>query len=73
MNNKITQEDTVKKYMEDFGSITSVDAFRDLGVTRLAAVVRRLKDSGVPINSEMEYSRNRYGQPTRYARYTIAR
>ena len=36
-NTRPTQSERVKKYMEDFGSITQLDAIRDLGVLRLSA------------------------------------
>lgn len=39
----MTQKDMVLDYIRDFGSITPMDAFRDLGITRLAAVVCRLR------------------------------
>ena len=69
---KITQADRVMKYMRDFGSISSLDAFKDLGVTRLAAVVHTLRHkNGHVINMVTETSKNRYGDPVRYGRYSI--
>ena len=57
--------------MEQFGAITSLDAFKDLGVTRLAAVIFKLKKSGVPIKKDMLVSTNRWGEEVRFARYSI--
>ena len=34
---KRTQADRVLEYIQKFGSITTLQAFRDLGVTRLSA------------------------------------
>ena len=34
---KVTQGMKILKYMQDYGSITPVEAFRDLGVMRLGA------------------------------------
>lgn len=69
----MTQKDMVLDYIRDFGSITSMDAFRDLGITRLAAVVCRLRREGHDIHKEREHALNRYGQNVRYARYSFGK
>lgn len=38
----MSQKKMVLDYITEFGSITPIDAFRDLGVTRLSAVVLKL-------------------------------
>lgn len=38
---------------------------------RLASRISDLKKSGVPIEKEMVSGKNRYGEPTSYARYSI--
>lgn len=65
----VSQKKMVLDYIHEFGSITPVDAFRDLGITRLAAVVCKLRREGHDINKERENALNRYGQNVRYARY----
>lgn len=65
----VSQKKMVLDYIREFGSITPLDAFRDLGVTRLAAVIFDLKEDGHDIHTERERGKNRFGQPTRYARY----
>jgi hypothetical protein len=57
--------------MNDFGSISPKEAMADLGVMRLASRICDLKKDGVAIIKEMETSKNRYGEPTRYARYRL--
>lgn len=47
-----SQKRMVLDYIREFGSITPVDAFRDLGITRLAAVVFALRDDGHDIHKE---------------------
>lgn len=69
----MTQKEMVLGYIRDFGSITPVDAFRDLGITRLAAVVCRLRREGHNIHKEREHALNRYGQTVRYARYSFGK
>lgn len=68
----MTQKEMVLQYIADFGSITPMQAFGDLGITKLATVVSnlRLKD-GVQFKIQMEKGKNRYGKPTRYARYSF--
>lgn len=69
----MAQKDMVLDYIRDFGSITPMDAFRDLGITRLAAVVCRLRREGHDIRKEREHALNRYGQNVRYARYSFGK
>lgn len=59
----------IMDYIDDFGSITPVEAMIDLGVMRLAARIADLRRSGVQIVSERVNGVNRYGKPVHYARY----
>lgn len=69
---KITQKDVVLRHMRDFGSITSIEAFSDYGITRLAAVIHNLrKDDHINISSEMCPTVNRYGDTVQFAKYRI--
>lgn len=70
MKNKVTQKDMVLDYMTRFGSISSLEAFRDLGITRLAAVIFQLRLSH-NIVSESEEIENRYGDKVHFARYRL--
>jgi len=67
----VTQKQLVLKYMNDFGSISPLEAFKDLGITRLAARVSDLKEEGVVINSTRESTLSRYGKRVSYCRYTL--
>ena len=66
-----TQRDMVAQYMEDFGSISSWDAFKDLGITRLSARIYELKERGYIISTEQKKAKNRYGKPVKYFKYRI--
>lgn len=70
---KLTQSERVKKYMEDFGSITQLDAIQDLGVLRLSARIMELKQSGLPIEGKFEKVKNRYGEEVQVKRYAMQR
>lgn len=65
-------EERVLKYMEQNGSIDQQRANRDLGCTRLAEYIRRLKVSGVAIADEWKSGENRFGEPVRWKEYRIA-
>ena len=66
------QQQRVLNYMLNFGSISSLEAFKDLGVTRLSAVIFCLKRKGYAIKTTTEYTKNRFGEPVHFARYMVA-
>ena len=67
----MTQRDRVMDYIKEFGSITSREAFVDLGVTQLAARICELKDQGFQFDKSYESSKNRYGENVSFVRYRI--
>lgn len=68
---KATQTQRVLDYIDEFGSITQLDALRELGVMRLASRISDLKRQGVPIVSEIEAVKNRYGENCYIKRYSL--
>ena len=67
----MTQEQMVLKYMQDFGSITPMEALNDLGVYRLASRISDLRSKGYKIETENIYFENRYGKKSHYAKYVL--
>lgn len=67
----MTQCDMVLEYMERFGSISPMDAFRDLSITRLAARISDLNRRGVKIKKTVETAQNRFGRTIHYTRYGL--
>ena len=65
------QNEMVLAYMKGKGSITSMEAFTDLGITRLSARIYDLKEKGNVIQSQMETSIDRHNQRTHYKRYFL--
>ena len=59
-------------YMQEFGSISTLEAFRDLGVARLASRIHDLKGMGYSIKDEIKTSKNRYGENTHFKVYRLA-
>lgn len=70
---KATQCERIVSYIEENGSITQLDALREFGCMRLASRISDLKRQGIPVKRTMGTSKNRYGEPISYARYTICR
>lgn len=71
MADKITQEHRILVYMRENGSITSLEAMKDLGIMRLASRICDLRQNGYNIISETESMKNRYGEKVHYARYKL--
>lgn len=67
----MTQRERVLQYIKDFGSISSMEAFKDLGATRLSAVIFDLRKAGYPIATKTEKTKNRYGETVYFARYYL--
>ena len=68
----MTQRDMVANYMQDFGSISSWQAFADLGITRLSARIFELKERGFIISKQKVKTTNRYGKQVTYDKYWIS-
>lgn len=66
---KTTQNDRVLAYMRSHKGITSLDAYRDLGCTRLSARIADLKEMGIAIGKIMVDRENRYGEMVKVAQY----
>lgn len=67
----MTQCEKILRHMEDYGGITSLEAMQEYGIMRLASRIADLKRMGVPIRKETVSGKNRYGEATSYARYSI--
>ena len=68
----MTQREEILQYIKEHGSITPMDAFYDLGITKLATRISEMRKSGIEFNIEMVKHRNKYNTRTvRYARYSL--
>lgn len=68
---KKSQCEQVLEYMKKHNGITTLDAFRDLGVARLSARIKDLKNEGHVIFADMVERPNRSGDMCRVALYTL--
>lgn len=67
----MNRAERVYAYMKEFGSITPMDAIKDLGYTRLACAISEMKRDGHKVRKKYETKKNRFGQPVTYARYSL--
>ena len=70
MTDKFNQNKAVLDHLLNTGSITSRDAFMQYGITRLAAIIYRLRKS-YDIRTVMCTAKNRYGNSCEYAKYVL--
>lgn len=70
---RATQEDRIMLWLTKYGSITSLQAFREFGATRLSAIVYNLRKKGYDIETKYINSRNRFGDAVTYGRYILRR
>lgn len=68
---KVTQQQLILNYIEDFGSITPIEAFTDLGITKLATRISEMRKAGMNFNISTVKSKNRYGKTVRFAKYSF--
>ena len=68
---KIAQKDRIINYIRQFGSISSWEAYSDLGITQLGARIDQLKKEGYKFKTEWESNTNRFGEKTEYKRYFL--
>ena len=68
---RMSQNEKILKYIKDFGSITSLQAFNDLGVTRLSGRIYDLQTEGYRFEKRFETGKNRYNENVSYVRYFL--
>ena len=71
VDHKPTQNERILRYIREYGSITSLEALRDLGVARLASRICDLKRLGYEFKDEFEPCKNRWGENCPVKRYYL--
>ena len=69
---KPTQKDLILQYLHDFGSITSWEAFTQLGITQVGARIFELKEQGYLFKKETVKKKNRWGKEILFDKYMLA-
>ena len=65
----MNQHQRIIQYINDFGSITPMQAFSDLGITKLSTRIGELIKEGYNIVKEYVSGLNRYGEKVWFMRY----
>lgn len=67
----MTQSERIINYIRDFGSISPLEAFQDLGITKLSTRISEMRQDGLEFDKIRESSKNRYGEKVTYMRYSL--
>ena len=67
----VTQCKLLLAHLLSAGSITPREAYNQYGIMRLGARIWDLKHQGYDIITEQEQAFNRFGKPTRFAKYKL--
>lgn len=67
----MTQHQRIYSYMERFGSISPMDAFNDLGITKLSTRIGEMRRKGIHIDQRLCVGRNRFGEDITFMRYSL--
>lgn len=68
---KDSQCQRVLDYIRQYGSITVLEAFTELGIARLGSRIHDLRNDGYRINGEIIAVRNRFGEKVHCMKYTL--
>ena len=70
---RVTHKELVLKHLQNHGTITSMDAIREYGNTRLAATIHTLRHKyGYIIEGKSVPFNNRYGHSSQFAEYKLS-
>lgn len=68
----MTKTEAILRHLENQGSITSWEAIRDYGATRLSAIIYNLRHRyNLDIENEWIEFTDRYGSKARYVKYNL--
>ena len=68
---RTSQCQKILKHLIRYGQITSMQAIKNFGCTRLAARIADLKEKGVGIETEMVYKKSANGEYIHYGLYKL--
>ncbi len=67
----MTQREQIIDYLQRFKTITPMEAYGDLGITKLATRISEMRRDGMEFKIETVKRKNRFGRTVRYARYSF--
>lgn len=66
-----SQKQMVLLYLQQTGSITQLDAYKEFGCLNLRNRIGELEKDGIPIRHVSEVRKNRFGRKIRITRYVL--
>ena len=63
--------DRILRHLQEYGSITSWEAIKEYGYTRLSHYIYLLKKDGYTIDVEIMKTTNRYGDKVHFNKYIL--
>lgn len=66
----MTQAEAIRAYIDDKGSITPMEAFYELGITKLATRISEMKKNGEKFRTTYISYMTQYGRTVKYASYS---
>ena len=67
----MNQHDRIMEYMKKHGSISQREASVELGICYLTTRISEMRSSGIEINDYWTEEKNRFGEMTRFKRYSL--
>lgn len=65
------QQTRIYEYLREFGSITPMEAYEELNITKLATRVSEMKRLGIQFEQRLLKRSNRYGERVTYMQYKL--
>lgn len=66
----MTQAEAIREYIAEKGSITPMEAFYELGITKLATRISEMKKKGEEFKTTYIRHETKYGKTVTYAKYS---
>ena len=67
----MNQHDRIMEYMKKHGSISQREASVELGICYLTTRISEMRSSGIDITDYWTEEKNRFGEMTRFKRYSV--
>ena len=66
-----TQKERILNHLQKYGSITTLESFKEYGDTRLSDKIYQLKKDGYKFSEEWIKSKNRFGEKVQFKKYIL--
>lgn len=67
----MSQEMMILNHLQSYGTITSLEAIQEYGITRLSDRIYTLRNKGYVITNDWASGLNRFGKKVRWVKYTL--